>query len=88
MLRRTKQTQLDGEPIVKLPERRLSLERREFSAPERSFYQKLEAEAADSMKAGRSYFISFHFAAALSLVCAPFISSWRREVASYWTLPS
>lgn len=51
MLRRTKQTTLDGEPLVKLPERRQVLQAAAFSPGEAEFYRKLEKEAAEKMQA-------------------------------------
>ena len=54
MLRRTKQSKIDGEPVVKLPERRQRLEQRSFSPGEADFYAKLSDEAAASMKVTRT----------------------------------
>ncbi len=60
VLRRTKQTKIDGEPVVKLPERRQQMEQRAFSPPELEFYNKLRVDAADSMKArGLGWFCCF-----------------------------
>jgi SNF2 family DNA or RNA helicase len=45
VLRRTKTSLIDGQPIVKLPPRIVKLKQAEFSLEERSFYTKLEAES-------------------------------------------
>ncbi|KAK4271475.1 hypothetical protein QN277_020166 [Acacia crassicarpa] len=45
MLRRTKGTLLDGEPIITLPPKRVKLERVDFSREERDFYSRLEADS-------------------------------------------
>lgn len=45
MLRRTKATLLDGEPIVNLPPKSVVLKKVEFSTEERDFYCKLEADS-------------------------------------------
>ncbi|KAK1422654.1 hypothetical protein QVD17_17940 [Tagetes erecta] len=45
MLRRTKGTLLKGEPIISLPPKTIILKRVDFSAEERGFYHKLEAES-------------------------------------------
>ncbi|VFQ81665.1 unnamed protein product [Cuscuta campestris] len=45
MLRRTKGTQIDGEPIITLPPKRIELKRVEFTEEERDFYCKLEADS-------------------------------------------
>jgi SNF2 family DNA or RNA helicase len=60
MLRRTKNSKIDGQPVVALPERRVVLEQQEFSTPEREFYKKLEEEASQKMKvrAGRVSFVA------------------------------
>lgn len=52
MLRRTKNSKIDGEPVVSLPERRVRLEQKEFSAEEKEFYEKLRNEADERMKVG------------------------------------
>ena len=41
MLRRTKKTEIDGAPIIQLPERRVDLLQVEFSEAEREFYDQL-----------------------------------------------
>ncbi|KAL7095058.1 hypothetical protein ACP275_10G001500 [Erythranthe tilingii] len=51
MLRRTKGTLLDGEPIINLPPKRVHLTRVEFSLEERAFYSKLEADSRKQFKA-------------------------------------
>ncbi|GAB2251206.1 hypothetical protein Droror1_Dr00017456 [Drosera rotundifolia] len=45
MMRRTKETLLDGEPIIKLPRKTVELQKVDFTAEERSFYLKLETES-------------------------------------------
>ncbi|WJX22233.1 hypothetical protein P8452_11557 [Trifolium repens] len=45
MLRRTKGTLLDGEPIISLPPKSVELKKVEFSQEERDFYSKLEADS-------------------------------------------
>ncbi|XP_062013233.1 helicase-like transcription factor CHR28 isoform X1 [Rosa rugosa] len=45
MLRRTKGTLLDGEPIINLPPKFIELKRVEFSAEERDFYSRLESDS-------------------------------------------
>ncbi|KAL5715635.1 hypothetical protein ACHQM5_017427 [Ranunculus cassubicifolius] len=50
MLRRTKGTFLDGEPIINLPPKSVELKRVEFSMEERDFYSKLEADSRAQFK--------------------------------------
>ncbi|CAJ1936386.1 unnamed protein product [Sphenostylis stenocarpa] len=45
MLRRTKGTLLDGEPIISLPPKHIELKKVDFSMEERDFYYKLEADS-------------------------------------------
>ncbi|XP_059440688.1 helicase-like transcription factor CHR28 isoform X6 [Corylus avellana] len=45
MLRRTKNTLLDGEPIINLPPKSIELKKVEFSEEERNFYSRLEADS-------------------------------------------
>lgn len=45
MLRRTKGTFIDGEPIIDLPPKTIELKKVEFSKDERDFYCRLEAES-------------------------------------------
>ncbi|TKY59320.1 SWI/SNF-related matrix-associated actin-dependent regulator of chromatin [Spatholobus suberectus] len=45
MLRRTKGTLLDGEPIISLPPKYVELKKVEFSMEERDFYSRLEADS-------------------------------------------
>ncbi|KAJ9563119.1 hypothetical protein OSB04_008279 [Centaurea solstitialis] len=45
MLRRTKATLLDGEPIISLPPKTINLKKVEFTAEERDFYCRLEADS-------------------------------------------
>ncbi|XP_050232274.1 helicase-like transcription factor CHR28 isoform X2 [Mercurialis annua] len=51
MLRRTKGTLIDGEPIVKLPPKTICLTKVDFSAEERAFYTRLEADSRSKFKA-------------------------------------
>lgn len=50
MLRRTKGTMLDGEPIINLPPKSVELKRVSFSTEERDFYSKLEADSRAQFK--------------------------------------
>ena len=50
LLRRTKSSKIDGEPIVELPERRVNILRCKFNEKERNFYCKLESEAQIKVK--------------------------------------
>ncbi|KAL7586262.1 hypothetical protein Lser_V15G36865 [Lactuca serriola] len=51
MLRRTKGTLIDGQPIINLPPKTINLKAVDFSTEERAFYQKLEAESRSRFKA-------------------------------------
>ncbi|XP_022743680.1 LOW QUALITY PROTEIN: helicase-like transcription factor CHR28 [Durio zibethinus] len=51
MLRRTKATLIDGEPIIKLPPKLIDMSKVEFSAEERAFYTQLEADSRSQFKA-------------------------------------
>ncbi|KFK38999.1 hypothetical protein AALP_AA3G186900 [Arabis alpina] len=51
MLRRTKGTILDGQPIINLPPKIVNLSKVDFSLEEFSFYRKLEAYAQDQFQA-------------------------------------
>ena len=50
LLRRTKATRIDGQPVVDLPERRVVLRRIAFSPPERSYYDDLQKESASQLR--------------------------------------
>ncbi|XP_072991541.1 helicase-like transcription factor CHR28 isoform X3 [Typha latifolia] len=50
LLRRTKDTLIDGEPIINLPPKSICLEKVEFSTEERAFYMKLEAHSRQQFK--------------------------------------
>ncbi|KAK6921494.1 Helicase, C-terminal, partial [Dillenia turbinata] len=50
MLRRTKGTLIDGEPIINLPPKTILLSRVDFSPEERAFYNDLEAETRMQFK--------------------------------------
>ncbi|CAL1372727.1 unnamed protein product [Linum trigynum] len=50
MLRRTKATLLDGEPIITLPPKFIELKRVEFTDEERCFYSRLENDSRDQFK--------------------------------------
>lgn len=51
LLRRTKGTLIDGEPILKLPPKSICLKKVDFSHEEREFYLKLEADSRQQFKA-------------------------------------
>ncbi|KAL8100619.1 helicase-like transcription factor CHR28 isoform X2 [Apium graveolens] len=51
MLRRTKGTFIDGEPIITLPSKTINLNKVEFSVEERAYYKKLEADSRSQFKA-------------------------------------
>ncbi|XP_017218770.1 helicase-like transcription factor CHR28 [Daucus carota subsp. sativus] len=51
MLRRTKGTFIDGEPIIRLPRKTINLIQAEFSEEERDFYKELEANSLSQFKA-------------------------------------
>uniref|UniRef100_A0A5B7BEX3 Helicase-like transcription factor CHR28 n=1 Tax=Davidia involucrata TaxID=16924 RepID=A0A5B7BEX3_DAVIN len=51
MLRRTKGTLIDGEPIINLPPKTVHLTKVDFSTEERAFYSKLEADSRSQFKA-------------------------------------
>ncbi|XP_008789526.2 helicase-like transcription factor CHR28 isoform X2 [Phoenix dactylifera] len=50
LLRRTKVTVIDGEPILNLPPKSISLKRVEFSTEERAFYLRLESDSRQQFK--------------------------------------
>ncbi|OVA13197.1 SNF2-related [Macleaya cordata] len=50
MLRRTKATFIDGEPIITLPPKTIELKKVEFSEEERDFYSQLEADSRAQFK--------------------------------------
>ncbi|KAL4278546.1 hypothetical protein GQ457_03G005150 [Hibiscus cannabinus] len=50
MLRRTKATLIDGEPIIKLPPKSIHMSRVDFTAEERDFYTQLEADSRSLFK--------------------------------------
>jgi SNF2 family DNA or RNA helicase len=50
MLRRTKGTLLDGEPIINIPAKTVSLKKVRFAPDERSFYSALESESRAQFK--------------------------------------
>ncbi|KAJ6678881.1 HELICASE-LIKE TRANSCRIPTION FACTOR CHR28 [Salix viminalis] len=51
MLRRTKATLIDGQPIINLPPKSICLSKVDFSAEERAFYTRLEADSRSKFKA-------------------------------------
>ncbi|KAL2939000.1 Helicase-like transcription factor CHR28 [Bienertia sinuspersici] len=51
LLRRTKETLLDGEPIICLPPKTIEMKTVNFTIEERSFYAQLEAESRSQFKA-------------------------------------
>ncbi|KAL1095332.1 hypothetical protein V6Z11_D06G149100 [Gossypium hirsutum] len=50
MLRRTKATLLDGEPIINLPPKMIELRKVEFTKAERDFYSRLESDSRAQFK--------------------------------------
>ncbi|XP_021319327.1 helicase-like transcription factor CHR28 [Sorghum bicolor] len=53
LLRRTKETLLDGEPIIKIPPKTIQLSKIDFTKEERAFYLRLEENSRQTLK-GRS----------------------------------
>lgn len=51
MLRRTKATLIDGQPIINLPPKSICLTKVDFSTEERAFYTRLEADSRSKFKA-------------------------------------
>ncbi|KAI0513907.1 hypothetical protein KFK09_009939 [Dendrobium nobile] len=51
LLRRTKETRINGEAIIKLPPKSICLKEVDFSTEERAFYLKLEADSRQQFKA-------------------------------------
>ncbi|KAJ8431928.1 hypothetical protein Cgig2_023737 [Carnegiea gigantea] len=51
LLRRTKETLLDGQPIISLPPKFIKMKTVNFSTEERAFYTQLEAESRSQFKA-------------------------------------
>ncbi|XP_022725668.1 helicase-like transcription factor CHR28 isoform X2 [Durio zibethinus] len=51
MLRRTKATLVNGEPIIKLPPKSIQMSKVDFTAEERAFYIQLEADSRSQFKA-------------------------------------
>jgi SNF2 family DNA or RNA helicase len=49
MLRRTKNQEINGEPIIKLPSRRVEVINCDFDEDERAFYDTVEARANKSV---------------------------------------
>ncbi|PWA97775.1 Helicase, C-terminal [Artemisia annua] len=54
MLRRTKATLLDGEPIISLPPKTINLKKVDFTPEEREFYRRLEADSRAQFEVGFS----------------------------------
>lgn len=50
LLRRTKSSTIDGEPVVKLPPREQLLVRKAFSLSEQQFYDQVQAESMQKLK--------------------------------------
>lgn len=50
LLRRTKSSTIDGEPVVKLPPREQQLVRKAFSMSEQKFYDQVQAESMQKLK--------------------------------------
>lgn len=51
LLRRTKETLLDGEPIISLPSKTINMKTVNFTVEERAFYAQLEAQSRSQFKA-------------------------------------
>uniref|UniRef100_A0A0D3GWZ4 Uncharacterized protein n=1 Tax=Oryza barthii TaxID=65489 RepID=A0A0D3GWZ4_9ORYZ len=51
LLRRTKETLIDGEPIIKLPPKTINLDKVDFTKEERAFYLTLEERSRQQFKA-------------------------------------
>ncbi|GAX83731.1 hypothetical protein CEUSTIGMA_g11156.t1 [Chlamydomonas eustigma] len=54
LLRRTKASKLNGEPIINIPPRELELAQPQFSRDEASFYQQIQLEGAKQLKEDES----------------------------------
>jgi SNF2 family DNA or RNA helicase len=54
MMRRTKQTKIEGRPIIDLPARVVGLSQADFTSEERQFYDTLERESRQKFNAFRS----------------------------------
>ena len=50
LLRRTKTSKIDGEPVVILPPRQQQLIRKSFSASEQKFYDQVQQESMQKLK--------------------------------------
>ena len=50
LLRRTKSSTIDGQPVVKLPPREQQLVRKAFSMSEQKFYDQVQAESMQQLK--------------------------------------
>ena len=50
LLRRTKSSTIEGEPVVKLPPREQLLVRKAFSLSEQKFYDQVQAESMQKLK--------------------------------------
>ena len=50
ILRRTKQSKIDGEPVVRLPPRLHRMACPQFSPAEQEFYERIEREATAKVK--------------------------------------
>ncbi|CAL5025297.1 unnamed protein product [Urochloa decumbens] len=55
LLRRTKETLLDGEPIIKIPPKTIQLSKIDFTKEERAFYLNLEGSARKTLKASEEF---------------------------------
>ncbi|KAL8153806.1 hypothetical protein V2J09_011566 [Rumex salicifolius] len=51
MLRRTKDTKINGQPIINLPPKKVHIRSKEFTLEERKFYSELEADTRKQFKA-------------------------------------
>lgn len=52
LLRRTKSSTIDGQPVVNLPARETGLVKKDFDEQERQFYKDLESESQEKVLVG------------------------------------
>ena len=52
LLRRTKSSTIDGQPVVNLPARETALVKKEFDEQEHQFYKDLESESQEKVLVG------------------------------------
>ena len=54
LLRRTKNSRIDGEPVVKLPPREQQLVQCQFSSQEQAFYDQLQQDSLSQLQVSRT----------------------------------